>query len=80
MDRLFDAAVRTEGYRLQVDLEGQVLTKPDGSTIEFDCDPALKHRLLNGLDDIGVTLQSADEIRTYEQRRAVATPWLFTDI
>ena len=80
VDSLFREVAATEGYRLQVDLEQQVITKPDGSVINFDCDAALKFRLLNGLDDIGVTLQHADAVKAYEKRQADVTPWLFTDI
>jgi 3-isopropylmalate/(R)-2-methylmalate dehydratase small subunit len=79
VDALFREVLNTPGYRLYVDLQSTTLTKPDGDKIKFFCDPALKHRLLQGLDDIGVTLQHADQIRAYEQRQAVNTPWLFTD-
>ena len=77
MDRLFDAAARTEGYRLQVDLEAQTITTPDGDCIRFEVDEFRRHCLLNGLDDIGLTLQHADAIRGYEARRKQEAPWLF---
>lgn len=80
IDGLFAEVFANEGYRLCVDLHNQLITRPDGSGIRFECDPALKYRLLNGLDDIGVTLQHAGEIRSYEQRQAKLTPWLFTDL
>jgi len=77
MDRLFDAAARTEGYRLQVDLEAQTIVTPDGDCIRFEVDAFRRHCLLNGLDDIGLTLQDADAIRAYEARRKQEAPWLF---
>jgi len=80
VDSLFREVAATEGYRLQVDLEQQTITNPGGNTIKFDCDAALKYRLLNGLDDIGVTLQHADDIKAYEKQQAGLTPWLFADI
>jgi 3-isopropylmalate/(R)-2-methylmalate dehydratase small subunit len=80
VDRLFSGVAAREGYRLRVDLEAQTITLPDGGSLHFDIDPALRHRLLNGLDDIGMTLQHADEIRAYEQRRTRETPWLFRDL
>jgi len=77
IDRLFHEVERNEGYRLTVDLESQSLTTPEGEVIPFEVDPVLKERLLQGLDDIAITLQHADEIRAYEARRARETPWLF---
>jgi len=77
MDRLFADSEATEGYRLVVDLEAQTITTPDGDTIAFDVDPFRKYCLLNGLDDIGLTLQHADDIRAYEARRRQEAPWLF---
>ena len=77
IDRLFREVEQTEGYRLTVDLESQTLTTPEGEAIRFEVDPALKQRLLQGLDDIAITLQHADEIRAYEERRAREVPWLF---
>ena len=80
IEKLFADVFANPGYRLKVDLETQQVTCPDNSTIRFECDPALRHRLLNGLDDIGVTLQHADAIREYEAARKQATPWLFSDL
>jgi 3-isopropylmalate/(R)-2-methylmalate dehydratase small subunit len=80
IDRLFAEVAAKEGYRLKVDLEAQRVTIPDGTEILFDIDAALKHRLLHGLDDIGVTLRQAADIRAYEKRRAVEVPWLFPDM
>jgi len=78
IDRLFKAVEKAPGYKLDVDLEAQTVTTPDGESISFGADAALKHRLLNGLDDIGITLEHADEIRAYEENRRQQTPWLFS--
>ncbi len=77
VDELFAQAQATEGYSLIIDLEQQVVSTPDGSKIEFSVDAFRKHCLLNGLDDIGLTLQYADDIHAYEARRSTAAPWLF---
>jgi 3-isopropylmalate/(R)-2-methylmalate dehydratase small subunit len=69
----------TEGYRLTIDLHAQKITTPSGREIAFDIDENRKYRLLNGLDDIGLTLQHADEIKAYEAARAKRAPWLFAD-
>jgi len=77
VDEFFKAVDAKEGYRLAVDLEAQTITTPDGEVIKFDVDPFRKHCLINGLDDIGLTLQHADEIKAYEEKRKQASPWLF---
>ena len=77
VDDLFADIAANEGYELAVDLENQTITKADGSVIEFDVDEFRKHRLLNGLDDIGLTMQHVDDIKAYEQRRSAEAPWLF---
>ena len=79
VDRLFQALAANEGYRLTVDLEAQTITTPGGEAIPFDVDPFRKHCLLNGLDDIGLTLQHVDEIKAYEARRRQEAPWLFAE-
>lgn len=79
MDRLFAATLATPGYRLTVDLEAQTITTPSGETIPFEVDAFRRHCLLNGLDDIGLTLQRAERIRAYEARRRQEAPWLFAD-
>ena len=79
VDRLFKEVREMPGYSLRVDLGRQTVTTPDAAVIQFDIDPALRHRLLNGLDDIGITLGSAEAIRAYEQHRAQQAPWLFPD-
>jgi len=75
---LFQAVSTTQGYRLSVDLPAQTITQPDGSTLGFELEPFRKHCLVNGLDDIALTLQHADTIRAYEARRRQEAPWLFT--
>ena len=77
VDNLFNEIAANEGYELTVDLENQTITKADGSVIKFNVDEFRKHRLLNGLDDIGLTMQHVDDIKAYEQRRRAEAPWLF---
>lgn len=77
VDQLFKEVDAQQGYQLTVDLEKQIIVKPDNSEIAFEVDEFRKHCLLNGLDDIGLTLQHVDEIRDYEQKRKQITPWLF---
>ena len=68
-----------EGYKLTIDLPSQTITTPSGQQISFSVDAFRKHCLLNGLDDIGLTLQHADEIKRYEDARRIAMPWMFND-
>jgi len=77
MDVLFAETTSQEGYTLNVDLEAQTVTTPSGRVFTFDVDDFRKHCLLNGLDDIGLTLQQADKIKTYEEKRKADAPWLF---
>lgn len=77
VDRLFEEVADQEGYSLEIDLARQVIIKPDGDRLGFEVDGYRKECLLKGLDDIGLTLQKADLIRAYEQRRRAVTPWLF---
>jgi 3-isopropylmalate/(R)-2-methylmalate dehydratase small subunit len=77
VDRLFQEMYVTEGYELQVDLERQVVETPAGEEIAFEVDAFRKHCLLNGLDDIALTLESAEAIRTHEQQWREQSPWLF---
>ncbi|MCM5703548.1 3-isopropylmalate dehydratase small subunit [Larsenimonas salina] len=77
VERLMTDVEQTPGYRLDVDLVGQCIHTPDGETIEFDVDAFRKYCLENGLDDIGLTLQQADAIRTFEARYKADNPWLF---
>jgi len=67
----------TDGYPLTIDLAAQTITTPTSQIIVFEIDDNRKHRLLNGLDDIGLTLQEADKIKQYEIERAKRAPWLF---
>ena len=77
VDRLFKEVERTPGYKLQIDLAAQSVTTPGGEVFIFAVDGFRKHCLLNGLDDIGLTLQHVDEIKSYEARRRAEAPWLF---
>jgi 3-isopropylmalate/(R)-2-methylmalate dehydratase small subunit len=77
VDRLFDATRAFPGFRLTIDLERQTVASTDGALVfGFDVDAFRKHCLLNGLDDIGLTLQHADDIRAFEARRLEQMPWL----
>ncbi len=77
VEQLFTEMYAQEGYRLKVDLEQQQLQTPTGEIFRFEVDQARKHCLLKGLDDIGVTLESAEAIRSFEQRWRQRSPWLF---
>jgi len=77
MDRLFKACIEQEGYRLDIDLARQTVTTPGGESFHFEVDAFRKHCLLNGLDDIDLTLMQADSIRSYEDARRQNAPWLF---
>jgi 3-isopropylmalate/(R)-2-methylmalate dehydratase small subunit len=77
VDRLFKEAATTEGYRLDIDLAAQNVTTPAGEVIHFEVDGERKHRLLNGLDDIALTLQYTEQIKAYESRRRQEASWLF---
>ena len=75
VDKLMDDAERGANAVLTVDLETQTITGPDGGTISFDVDPFRKHCLLNGLDDIGLTLEDAGSIDEYETKAVALRPW-----
>lgn len=77
VDELFNEVFAQEGYELTIDLEAQKIVKPNGEAIEFEVDSFRRHCLLNGLDDIGLTLQHADEISSYEEKRRQSAPWMF---
>ncbi len=77
VDTLFKAVEANEGYELTVDLEKQQVITPEGESYDFDVDEFRKYCLLNGLDDIGLTLQHADDIKQYEEKRKQEAPWLF---
>ena len=77
VDQLFREAEALEGYQLTVDLEGKTVITPTGESFGFEVDDFRRHCLLNGLDDIGVTLEDAELIKTYEDQRRQTAPWLF---
>jgi 3-isopropylmalate/(R)-2-methylmalate dehydratase small subunit len=74
--RLFDEVAAFPGYQLTVDLERQVVVKPDGEELPFEVQPFRKYCLLNGFDDIGLTLRHADKIKAFEAERIATKPWL----
>ncbi|HLW04409.1 MAG TPA: 3-isopropylmalate dehydratase small subunit, partial [Azoarcus sp.] len=74
---LFRECEAQEGYRLTVNLEAQTITRPNGEQIKFDVDLFRKECLLNGWDDIGLTLRHADEIKAFEARRRAEHPYYF---
>jgi len=75
LDKLFDDAERGANTTLTVDLAAQEIRGPDGGTIKFEIDPFRKHCLLNGLDDIGLTMEKAPKIKTFEKAAAEKRPW-----
>lgn len=77
VDSLFRETEATPGYRLSIDLAAQTVTTPAGVVLAFEVDGERKHRLLNGLDDIALTLRYTDTIKAYEVRRREQAPWLF---
>ncbi len=76
VDRLFDEFESSENYRLEVDLEDQLVRSPSGAEMSFEIDEFRKYCLLNGLDDIGLSMRHADEIRAFEERYYASMPWL----
>ncbi len=80
VDRLFREVQTMPGYRLTVSLPEQTVATPAGAVLRFEVDSYRKHCLLNGLDEIGLTLQHAEAIRGYEARRRQEAPWLFADV
>ncbi|WP_110650129.1 3-isopropylmalate dehydratase small subunit [Salinicola peritrichatus] len=79
VDKLFRETEAEEGYRLDIDLEGQRVITPSGEAFAFEVDAFRKHCLLEGLDDIGLTLEQSGAIRDFESRHRQAHPWLFRD-
>jgi len=77
VDTLFDEMTAAEGYQLTIDLVGQKVISPSGAEYNFEIDQFRKDCLIQGLDEIGLTLQSADAIKDYEQKRAAQHPWVF---
>ncbi|MBQ0744497.1 MAG: 3-isopropylmalate dehydratase small subunit [Pseudomonas sp.] len=80
IDEMFIQAEQVPGYELTVDLQAQTVTRPDGKQYSFEVDAFRKHCLLNGLDDIGLTLEDADAIRAFELGHKQNNPWLFDAI
>jgi 3-isopropylmalate/(R)-2-methylmalate dehydratase small subunit len=76
VDQLF-REVASEGYKLVVDLEKQVVVTPSGQSFAFDVDAHRKYCLLNGFDDIGLTLRQVDKINAFEAKHRIEQPWLF---
>jgi len=80
VEKLAAACEANEGYKLKVDLQAQQVITPDGESYAFEVDEFRKHCLLNGLDDIGLTLQNEALIKQYESTRKVSAPWLFNGV
>jgi len=78
VDQLMDDAKKGANARLTIDLEQQTVTRPDGEKIRFEIDAFRKHCLLNGLDDVGLTLQKAPAIDRYEEKQRLSQPWLYS--
>lgn len=78
VDSLFEQVYATPGFQLGIDLASQTISVPNGTTYSFEIEPFRKYCLLNGLDDIGLTLRHVDKIRAYEDKRRVDAPWLFS--
>ena len=77
VDKLFAECSAREGYKLEIDLQSQTVITPSGESFDFEITPHRKHCLMNGLDEIGLTLQHADAIKAFEARHRLAQPWLF---
>ncbi len=77
VDALFKETEASEGYKLNIDLSEQSITSPSDKSYKFDVDAFRKHCLLNGLDDIGLTMQHQDAIKAFETKHQAAQPWLF---
>jgi 3-isopropylmalate/(R)-2-methylmalate dehydratase small subunit len=77
VDNLFAEVETNPGYQLNVDLQAQTVTTPNGAVYQFEVDMSRKHNLLNGLDDIGLTMQKQDSIKLFEAGHKASQPWLF---
>lgn len=80
VDDLFNECFANVGYQLTVDLQNQTVISPNGGQYHFEIDAFRKHCLLNGLDDIGLTLQHADDIKAFEKKAKVDRPWVFAEL
>jgi 3-isopropylmalate/(R)-2-methylmalate dehydratase small subunit len=78
VDHLFNEVSAHAGYKLTIDLPQQSVVTPSGKSYHFDIDTTRKENLLNGWDEIGLTLRHADDIRAYEERRKRSEPWIFS--
>ena len=76
VSQLFDESAAFSGYSLTIDLDRQIITKPSGDELPFDVQPFRKYCLLNGFDDIGLTLRQAEKIKAFEAERLAKKPWL----
>ncbi len=79
VDGLFKQVASSEAYELDIDLDAQTVTTPNGEQFGFEIDAFRKHCLLNGLDDIGLTLQHVDAIKAFESKHQASSPWLFSE-
>lgn len=77
VDALFSQVAANQGYKLDVNLAAQTVTTPSGEVYTFEVDAFRKHCLLNGLDDIGLTMQQQDKIKAFEAKHQQSQPWLF---
>ncbi len=77
VDELMDDAKKGANARLTIDLQKQTITRPDGGSVSFEIDPFRKHCLLNGLDDVGLTLQKEKSIGAFEEKSRLSQPWLW---
>ncbi|TPG83282.1 3-isopropylmalate dehydratase small subunit [Pseudomonas mandelii] len=80
VDELFQQVEANPGYELTVDLQAQTVTRPDGKVYSFELDEFRKHCLVNGLDDIGLTLMDHEAIASFESKHRASQPWLFRDV
>jgi len=80
VDSIFKAVAAHPGMQLEIDLPNQVVKAPDGAEYSFEIDSFRKHCLIEGLDDIALTLEHADKIKSYETAQMAKTPWLFNDM
>ncbi len=79
VDKLFESTLATDNYQLTIDLENLSISTPDGDNYHFELENGVQERLLQGMDDISLTLSLSDEIRDYEIKRKQQAPWLFQD-
>ncbi|HUP98227.1 MAG TPA: 3-isopropylmalate dehydratase small subunit [Usitatibacter sp.] len=78
VDHLFNEVAAHPGYRLTIDLAARTVSTPSGKAMGFEVDATRQHNLLNGLDEIGITLTHANDIRAYEEKRKRSEPWIFS--